>query len=113
MFKTFFAFGYSCFMILLWLEIHDDFLWIFFLLFNLVTSAVTAYKVNVSKKTWGNTRISIPHHRNQFQTSIKFSLKFKSWIDVVIGYFFILFLDGISHVCHLLNLLEDGVIATC
>ena len=36
------------------------------------------------KKTWDNTWISFPHHRNQFQTSIKFSLQFRSWVDVML-----------------------------
>ena len=59
----------------------------FFLSFNSITSAVTACNVGVFKKTWTNTWISFLHHRNQFQTSIKFSLKFRSWVDVAIGYF--------------------------
>ena len=82
-----FRFGYSCFMF------HDcplagnkRRLFEIFLLFNSITSAVTACNVGVFKKTWANTWISFLHHRNQFQTSIKFSLKFKSWVDVVIGY---------------------------
>ena len=63
-----------------------DILFWFFLLLNSVTSAVTACNVDVFKKTWDNTYISFPHHRNQFQTSVTFSLCFKSWVDVVIGY---------------------------
>ena len=42
--------GYSCYMIVLWLEIHDVFLRVF-LLFNLVTSAVTTYNVGVFNKS--------------------------------------------------------------
>ena len=41
---NFFSFGYSCFMIGLWLEIHGIF-WRFFLLFNSVNFYVTAYNV--------------------------------------------------------------------
>ena len=74
-------FHVSCFMIVLWLEIRDVFLR-FFLLFNSITSAVTASNVGVFKKTWANTWISLLHHRNQFQRSIKFSLKFKSRVGV-------------------------------
>ena len=36
------------------------------------------------KKTWDNTWTSFPHHINQFQTSIKFSLQFRSWVDVML-----------------------------
>ena len=43
-------------MIVLWLEIHGVFLR-FFLLFNLVASAVTAYNVDFFKKTRDNTWI--------------------------------------------------------
>ena len=83
-FSNFFAFGY-CLMIVLWLEIHDVF-FRYFLSFKSVTSGVTAYNVDVfKKKTRDNTGISFPHHRNQFQTSIKLSLRFKSWVHVVIG----------------------------
>ena len=57
-----------------------------FLLFNSITSAVTTCNVGVFKKTWANTWTSFLYHRNQFQTSIKFSPKFKSWFDVFIGY---------------------------
>ena len=63
----------SVFTIVLWLEINDVFLK-FFLWFNSITSAVTACNVGVFKKTWANTWISLLHHRNQFQTSIKFPL---------------------------------------
>ena len=49
-----------------------------FLLFNSITSAVTACNMGVFKKTSANTWILFLHHRNQFQTSIKFSLKFRS-----------------------------------
>ena len=64
-------------MIVLWLEIHDVFFG-YFLLLNSVTSGVTAYNVDVfKKKTRDNTRISFSHYTNQFQTSIKFSLRFK------------------------------------
>ena len=83
-FLNFFAFGY-CFMTVLWLEIHDVF-FSYFLLFNSVTFGVTAFKGDVYKKKRDNTWISFPRHRNQFQTSIKFSLSFKSWVNVVIGY---------------------------
>ena len=82
-FLNFFAFGY-CFMTVLWLEIHDVF-FSYFLLFNSVTFGVTAFKGDVYKKKRDNTWISFPRHRNQFQTSIKFSLSFKSWVNVVIG----------------------------
>ena len=37
-------------------------------------------------KTLDSTWILFVHDRNQFQTSIKFSLYFKSWVDVVTGY---------------------------
>ena len=37
----------SCFMIVLWLEIND----VFLIFFNSITSAVTACKVGVFKKT--------------------------------------------------------------
>ena len=47
--------GRFCF-IVLWLEIHGVFL-SFFLLFNLVASAVTAYNVDFFKKTRDNTWI--------------------------------------------------------
>ena len=57
-----------------------------FLLFNSITSAVTTCNVGVFKKTWANIWTSFLYHRNQFQTSIKFSPKFKSWFDVFIGY---------------------------
>ena len=70
-------FHVSCFMIVLQLEINDVFLR-FFLLFNSITSAVTACNMGVFKKTSANTWILFLHHRNQFQTSIKFSLKFRS-----------------------------------
>ena len=46
----FFSFGYSCFMIVIWLEIHGVFLR-FFPLFNSVTSVLTAYDVCVFKPT--------------------------------------------------------------
>ena len=58
-------------MIVLWLEIHDVFFWCF-LLINSATYGVSAYYVDVFKKTWDKTWISFPHYRNQFQTSIKF-----------------------------------------
>ena len=44
-------------MIFLWLETHDVFLR-FFLLFNSVTFAITAYNVGVLKKTWDDTWLS-------------------------------------------------------
>ena len=47
--ENFSSFGY-CFMIVLWLEIHGVFLR-FFLLFDLVTSAVTTYNVGFFKPT--------------------------------------------------------------
>ena len=46
----------------------------YFLWVNSVTSTVTAYNVDVFKKTWDNIWISFLYHRNQFQTTIKFSL---------------------------------------
>ena len=69
-------------MIVLWLERHDVFFW-YFLLINSVTSGITAYNVNVFKKTWDNTWISFPHHRNQFQTSIKFF--FRSKVELMLS----------------------------
>ena len=62
-------------MIVLWLEILDVFFW-YFLLINTVTSDVTAYNVDAFKKTWDNTWISFPHHRNfKHQSSFLVSLK--------------------------------------
>ena len=53
----------------------------YFLLISSVTSSVTAYNVDVFKKTWDNTWISFPRHKNQFETlnksSFLFSLKVK------------------------------------
>ena len=48
--KNFSPFGYYRFMIVLWLEIHGVF-FRFFLLFDTVTSAVTAYSVGFFKPT--------------------------------------------------------------
>ena len=62
-------------MIVLWLEILDVFFW-YFLLINTVTSGVTACNVDAFKKTWDNTWISFPHHRNlKHQSSFLVSLK--------------------------------------
>ena len=67
----------SCFMIVLWLEINDVFLR-FFLLFNSITSAVTACNVGVFKKTWANTWISffyITEINSKHQSSFLLSLE--------------------------------------
>ena len=67
-----------CFWLLLFHVGNKRRLFEVFLLFNSITSAVTACNMGVFKKTSANTWISFLHHRNQFQTSIKFSLKFRS-----------------------------------
>ena len=50
-------------------------LFLIFPVYNSVISGVTAYNVDVFKKKREIIPlISFPHHRNQFQTSIRFSL---------------------------------------
>ena len=85
MFVNVFFFGYSSFMVVLWLEIHSAFLRLF-LLFNSVTSAVTAYNVSVLKKT---SDIPLFHFcvieiNSKHQSNFLFGVKVEG---------------GISHVC--------------
>ena len=86
---------------------------LYLLLINLVTSGVTAYKVDVLKRTWDNTWISFPRHRNQLQTSIKFLFSLKvelmlllailNWLKSFIWYFLMLPISWIYRKMELLQ----------